>query len=246
MADALNHIETTEDLRELGSILFVAAHPDDEIFTAAGILGAAVRNGQRVACVSATRGEQGVQDESRWPAAQLADIRTKELEASLAVLDVKEYWWLPFMDGKCVEVDEVEAVGALREIIHEFKPDTILTFGPDGLTGHSDHQAVSRWTQQAVAGSEVRVLWYVTAPDQYEQLRAADKAANIFFNTDKPVLVAGEECAIDLRLPAELAGLKRRAFEAVPSQMGQILAVRPFDRPGEALARECFVMAKEG
>ena len=29
------------------------------------------------------------------------------------------------------------------------RPDTVLTFGPDGFTGHPDHRAVSAWTDLA-------------------------------------------------------------------------------------------------
>ena len=37
----------------------------------------------------------------------------------------------------------------LATLIDEIRPDTVLTFGPDGLTGHRDHRAVSRWTTAA-------------------------------------------------------------------------------------------------
>ena len=73
-------IKTTDDIKHLGTILFVAAHPDDETFNAGGILAAAARNGQTVIVVTATKGEGGVQDESRWPADSLGDIRAKELK----------------------------------------------------------------------------------------------------------------------------------------------------------------------
>ena len=34
----------------------------------------------------------------------------------------------------------------LATIIDDVRPDTVLTFGPDGMTGHLDHIAASRWT----------------------------------------------------------------------------------------------------
>ena len=240
-------VTSPEDIRKLGSIMVVGAHPDDEVFNAGGIMAAAVRNGQRVGCVTFTRGELGVRDESRWPAANLAAIRTQELDDSLEVLGVPEHTWFEgYQDGECAQADSEKATRELRAAIAEFKPDTILTFGPDGLTGHPDHAAVSAWTDAAVTGLSVRVLWVALAPEQYEQFREADSRANIFFNIPTPPLVEAEGLAVDLRLDAELTELKRRAFEAVPSQMEQILAARPFDRPGEAMARECFVEAHRG
>jgi len=130
-------------------------------------------------------------------------------------------------------------------VVQKFRPDTILTFGPDGLTGHPDHQAVSRWAM-GVATGKVRVLWAVTEPEQYDQLREMDRQANIFFNIDRPPLVQSEDCAVDLRLAEDVTALKRRAFEAVPSQFEKVLAAQPFARAGEGLARECFVIAKGG
>ena len=67
---------------DLGSILAIWAHPDDESYCCAGLMAAAVRAGERVVCVTATRGELGSTDLERWPAGpQLADVRTKELAA---------------------------------------------------------------------------------------------------------------------------------------------------------------------
>ena len=43
----------------------------------------AVRNGSRVVCVTATRGEGGSMDEERWPPETMGAVRTAELERSL-------------------------------------------------------------------------------------------------------------------------------------------------------------------
>jgi hypothetical protein len=122
----------------------------------------------------------------------------------LAVLGVREHWWLDYEDGKCAEA-EAEAAVRVREIVEAFRPDTILTFGPDGYTGHPDHRAMCRWTAQAVRGlgRAVRVLWVAVEVEQYEELREADEAANIFFEARRPPLVMSADCAIDFRLPAE-------------------------------------------
>lgn len=243
----MKRIVSPEDVQELGAVLFVGAHPDDEIWTAAGVLAAAVQGGQRVACVTATRGEAGLQDESRWPQAKLGEVRTRELEASLAVLGVKEHTWLDYRDGMCGEADDAEAAKQVRAVIEQFRPDTVLTFGPDGYSGHSDHQAMCRWTMRAVQGLEgVRVLWAAVEAGQYEELRPVDEAIDVFFAIERPPLVRSEDCVIDLRLSRELTALKRRAFEAVPSQLERTLASGALDRPGEALARECFIAAKAG
>ena len=128
----------------LGTILSVWAHPDDETYLCGALMARAVRNGSRVVCVTATRGELGSPDEQRWPSGKpLADVRTKELEAALAVLGVTEHHWLDYPDGGCAAVDQDEAIGRVAELMAEVRPDTVLTFGPDGMTGHDDHISVS-------------------------------------------------------------------------------------------------------
>ena len=50
---------TAENVAELGTILGIWAHPDDEAYLSAGLMALARDNGQRVVCVTATRGELG-------------------------------------------------------------------------------------------------------------------------------------------------------------------------------------------
>ena len=40
-------------------------------------------------------------------------------------------------------------VSTIAETIAALRPDAIVTFGPDGITGHPDHRAVSQWTTAA-------------------------------------------------------------------------------------------------
>lgn len=57
-------------------------------------------------------------------------------------------------------MDEAPAVARLCELLEEVRPDTVLTFGPDGQTYHPDHMTVSRWTTGTVraTGGDARLL----------------------------------------------------------------------------------------
>lgn len=124
-----------------GTVLGIWAHPDDETYLCGGLMARAARAGDRVVCVTATRGELGSPDEARWPSGSaLAEVRTAEMEAALEILGVHEHQWLDYPDGGCADVDQEEAVRRVAEIIEQVRPDTVLTFGPDGMTGHPDHQ----------------------------------------------------------------------------------------------------------
>jgi LmbE family N-acetylglucosaminyl deacetylase len=237
-------IKTTDDIRQLGTILTVFAHPDDESFTCAGLLRAAVDNGQRVVCLTATKGEIGLQDPENWSEDGLGDVRANELQEALQIIGCTDHRWMGYTDGSCHAVNVDEAVAKIKEVIAEVLPDTILTFSPDGWTGHLDHQAVSRWTDRAVRGSSIRVYQTALTPEHHEQyLQAVDQAINVFYKLDKPKLTAAADCAIVLRLPKELCEQKCNALKAHRSQTGKLFASFDHAFLCEAFGSEIFIKA---
>ncbi len=239
-------IVTTDDVRLLGTILGVWAHPDDESFVAGGLLAAAAQNGQTVACVTATKGEAGVRDIVKYPPATLGETRAAELQTALGILGVPRHSWLGYADGHCNEATEADAVAQLLALIGQYRPDSIVTFGPDGLTGHDDHRMVSRWAGLAADAAAVRPRIYhaVYTPEQYDRARLLDKQVNLFFNIERPPLVEPHDCAIAYWLPQEILLLKRRAFEAMPSQMDDLLRLLPGEKFNQIFGSEYFVEFK--
>lgn len=237
-------LRTADDIRQLGTILFVGAHPDDETFCCGGLLAAAVRNGQRVLCVTATHGEGGVQDEARWPAAELAKIRGHELKQALKILGITKHYWLDYRDGECAEAPERDASQAITNVIERYGVDTVITFGPDGLTGHPDHQTMSRWVDAAVhmATRSLRVLHIAQARAPYERyLRPADGELNIFFMIRRPPLVNPGGCAVYFELDHRDVVQKYRALMAMPSQYTTFLEVFPPEKFDKAFGVEALV-----
>lgn len=233
-------IKSAQDIKQLGTILFVGAHPDDETYLAGCVLAAAVQNGQRIVCVTATRGESGVQDESRWPKSQLAAIREKELEQALEVLGVREHHWLGYPDGGCNEQDTAEAVDKIKTIIEKVRPDSILTFGPDGLTGHSDHVSVGEWTLAAAAG-DIPVYQNSLCADHINPaLLQIDEQANIFFALDKPPIKSHSHCTICYEPDNEQWNKKYEALLAMPSQTEKTTDEFSESKLRQAWAHESF------
>ncbi len=220
-----NCINSRADITQLGTILGIWAHPDDEVFSMGGIMAAAIQNGQTVACITATYGEAGVQDESRWPANQLAQIREKELENAYEILGVHNHHWLDYPDGKCSEIDEAIVVQKLVSLIELYKPDSIMTFGPDGMTGHDDHKTVSTWTTLArnKAGSKATIYHAIHTCAQYDALKELDAELNIYFNVEQPCTCEDTDCAIHLDLDDTLYDQKLRALRSMPSQTEAML-----------------------
>ncbi|MGH2820787.1 MAG: PIG-L deacetylase family protein [Actinomycetota bacterium] len=205
---------------QLGTILGLWAHPDDETYLMAGIMALATRAGRRVVCVTATRGEEGSQDHERWPPDEMARIRTAELAESLAVLGVTEHLWLDYRDGTCADVPAAEAVQRVIEIIGDVRPDNVLTFGPDGQTGHPDHIAISRWATTAfeVAAPPGATLHYATTTPQWMERYGPQLEPYNVFAPGTPEVTPVDSLSINLELDEEMIDLKLEALEKQLSQ----------------------------
>ena len=225
----------------LGSILSVWAHPDDESYLCAGLMAAAVRAGHRVVCVTATRGEQGSTDPDRWPnGPALADIRTREMAAALAAIGVTEHVWLDYPDGGCADVDPAEAVRRIRDIALELQPAAVLTFGPDGQTGHSDHIAVGAWTTDAVRGTGAALHYSTMTPGWIEKFSAVIDPELVMMTDAPPVSTPADRLSIHTVLDGELLDVKFRALLCQETQVGPMLAMAGPDRFRDMVAEEAF------
>ena len=208
---------------ELGSILAVFAHPDDEAYLAGALMAKAVDEGRRVVCVTATRGELGFADDDPRSAEERAAVRTAEMAACLGILGVEEHHWLDLPDGAGEGVPDEAPVARIAELIDEIRPDTTLTFGPDGQTYHVDHIAISRWTTQAVAAAQhpTRLL-YAAMTEEWVQLFAdhsVDLSQVMMVPGAVPPTVPPEELAVWFRAEGDLLDRKVRALRAQASQV---------------------------
>ena len=214
----------TADVRELGTIMSVWAHPDDEAYLCGGIMATATAAGSRVVCVTATRGELGVTDPVRWPPERLATIREAEMAECLRLLGVKEHHWLGYPDGGCTAIEPAVAVQRVADLLDAVRPDTVLTFAADGQTGHPDHVAVHHWTRAAVRQTGIGDLHVVAnTPEWIEENLAPMRELGVIVG-DPPTGWQGP-LRIDLALDADTLELKLAALAAQPSQTDAFRAV---------------------
>jgi LmbE family N-acetylglucosaminyl deacetylase len=226
----------------LGTILGVWAHPDDETYLSAGLMARAVQAGDRVVCVTATRGEAGSTDEVRWPPSELAAVRTEELALALAELGVTEHIWLDYPDGGCEDIDADEAAARIAAIIEEVRPDTILTFGPDGMTGHHDHRTVCEWTTRAVErlGLPPGTLHYATnSPDWMETSFRMWHQLGAWMEGEPPVTERAD-MSIDITMDDDLLDQKIRAINAQVSQSEPLIAAVGAEKWRSEMRAESF------
>lgn len=161
------------------TLLVVIAHPDDESFPIGGTLAKYAAEGVRVVLVSATRGEAGIPGLS---AVETGRLRTAELSCAAQVLGVSRLEFLDYPDGALNRVDEETVIAKLLQILQQEKPDTLITFGPDGISGHPDHIAVHRLTTEAFDRSGISARLLYIAPSEATQqgcgIPPSDEVAN--------------------------------------------------------------------
>lgn len=212
-------LDDPASIGDLGTILSLWAHPDDETYLAAGLMAAAREAGRRVVCASATAGERGTPDPCEWPPDRLGRLRRWEAAAAMAVIGVDEHSVGDLPDG---DLDRHEAHGLewVHGLLDRVRPDTILTFGPDGQTFHPDHLAVHRWVTGAweERGRPARLLHAVSTTTHVERFRDLYERWNVFMSDDRPTGVAPEDLAVHLRLDGPLLDRKLAALRAMASQ----------------------------
>jgi len=224
MPRLLRNFDSVPAVRRLGTVVGVWAHPDDEAYLSAGLMAAAVDAGNHVVCVTATRGEHGTSDPARWPPRRLAPARERELYASLAALGVHQHFWLPYEDGCCTTADSAEATRMVQQVLDDVRADTVVTFGPDGMTGHPDHIAVGRWATVAAGRARRRprllhaaktIAWRESHTDLHRRVPV--------FGPDGPQAVEPSEVAFALRLCGAALDRKMTALIAHASQTADLM-----------------------
>jgi LmbE family N-acetylglucosaminyl deacetylase len=230
---------------DLGTIASIWAHPDDETFLAGGVMAAAAARGQRVVCVSATAGELGTSDPDTWPPERLGRVRRWEASAAMAVLGIADHRWLGYADGALAGLGPDDPVDRLAAILTEVRPDTTLTFGPDGMTFHPDHQTVSRWVSLAWhrAGRPGRVLHAARTDEHFSTWGPRYEAWGVFMTEERPTGVPVDQLALDVRLTGPALDQKIAALSAMHTQTASTIALLGEDDFRALNAQEVFVEA---
>ncbi|RYG22802.1 MAG: PIG-L family deacetylase, partial [Chitinophagaceae bacterium] len=134
-------------LNVLGSVLYIAAHPDDENTRLLGWLSneKLVRTGY----LSLTRGDGGQNLIGDEQGIELGLIRTQELLAARRVDDAEQFFTRAFDFGYSKKTEEAldfwgkdRILSDVVWVIRNFQPDVIITrFPPDNRAGHGQHSA---------------------------------------------------------------------------------------------------------
>jgi N-acetylglucosamine malate deacetylase 2 len=136
-------------------ILAVFAHPDDESFGPGGTLARYAQTGHKVGLVTLTRGEAGSVGISRTLTAnELAGRRTCELHHAAKIIGINYLKIGDLPDKKLSELPDHIGMKMIRDEIDFFKPDVLITFHEQGISGHPDHQTVTRWLLEVLKNKQ--------------------------------------------------------------------------------------------
>ena len=178
-------------------LLAVFAHPDDERVIGP-LLSRLSREGREVHLVIATDGSKGVRDHAGVPAGEaLAAARKLEAECAAKRLGVRHLHLLGLEDGGLASFANLARLRSeLEKVMTSVRPAAIITFGPEGGTGHPDHRLVGNVVTQIVQSDERHRtidLLYASLPT--ERLRTAPPSS--------PTVNGVAEELLTVRVPVE-------------------------------------------
>ena len=125
-------------------MLAVFAHPDDESFGAGGTLAKYAHQDVQVVLLCLTNGEAGIPGVKPEEA---GNIRIHELRQAAEQLGIEVYF-LSYPDGGLARTKPQALLELISSWIDLVQPQVIITFGPDGVSGHPDHVTISNIVTQ--------------------------------------------------------------------------------------------------
>ncbi len=133
----------------------------------------------------------------------------------------------------------------IGQLLTEVQPDTILTFGPDGMTFHPDHVTVSRWVTEACrrSGCLGRLLYATSTVDYLARFAEDFEEWGAYMTDDRPTGVPAEELAIHLVLDGAQLDRKLTALAAMASQTRDLMAMIDPAVYAAQVAEEAFIEA---
>lgn len=232
----------------------VFAHPDDDTFGVAGSLALHARDELELTVILATSGEAGrIADASLATRQTLASVREAEDLASWRALGLDpDVRFLRHPDGGLNAIPRRGLLAEVRGVLEEVAPEVVITFGPDGITGHDDHVAIGAIASEAFGALRTssggaafsRLLHSAIAQSSLDRLNRLLRERGLEpMDPAQPFMPRGvPDAAIGARVDA--SSVYERKLEAIRCHRTQAeLEDVPFDLWPEMLSLEAFAVA---
>jgi LmbE family N-acetylglucosaminyl deacetylase len=232
----------------------VYAHPDDDTYGVGGSLALHAEDDLALTVVLATSGEAGrIADPSLASRETLGRVREGEDLAAWRALGLEpDVRFLHYPDGGIAGEPRAELVAEIRAILEQAAPQLVVTFGPDGITGHEDHVTVGAAATEAFhaarrsagRGTFARLLHNAIPNSGFERLNELlRQRGHEAIDPTQPFMPRGvPDDTIGARV--DCSGVYDRKLEALRRHRTQAeMEDVPFDLWPEMLATESFVLA---
>jgi LmbE family N-acetylglucosaminyl deacetylase len=249
----------------------VHAHPDDESSQTGGTLARYAAAGHRTVLVTCTDGRLGdgangvKAGEPGHDTRQVAEHRSRELDLAATALGISDLVKLGYPDSGAVDGAEPGTnvadpgsfsamapgpiVQRIEQVMRSYRPDVVVTYPPNGLSGHPDHIRV----HETVAAAHRHVLrsggfsytddegvaqlqrppklYYIALSTS--QLRAVADSVRAAFGPDawvpQPDMATDDSAITTVIDVAEFWAPKLRALSAHSSQADAVLLLQMFE-----------------
>ena len=221
----------------------VALHADDPDFRFVLIMPRAARPGR-----SPTRRSRPARRSARSGRPRTAVVGRARARARPAR-------WLRLPRRRVADVPCDELVERIAAILREERPDVVVTFGPDGITGHEDHIAVGEAADRGVpprcgpkarTGSAGCSTWRSRSRARRVERAAARARARSRWTRPSPISRAAcptSTIGVRRRLRASVVERKLAALARTPAPRPRLEDVLVEMRSDDASARETHVIA---
>jgi LmbE family N-acetylglucosaminyl deacetylase len=232
----------------------VFAHPDDDTYGVAGSLALHANDELQLTVIMATSGGAGrIADPSLATRETLGRVREAEDVASWRALgfdpDVR---FLRHPDGGLARIPREQLVLEVRDLLEETAPEVVVTFGPDGITGHEDHVAIGAVATEAFQATRTssggrafsRLLHNVVPQSSLDRLNELFRERGLEpMDPTQPFMPRGvPDRTIGVRV--DCSSVYERKLEAIRCHKTQAeLEDVPFDLWPEMLSTETFAVA---
>ncbi|WP_020107759.1 PIG-L deacetylase family protein [Nocardia sp. 348MFTsu5.1] len=140
-------------------LIVLAAHPDDEVLGAAGMMIAAAAAGIEVVPVCFSDGAGSHPGSPTLSPEELATRRQEELDVATKVLGISRSRWFGLPDGG-LDREHDAMTSIINDICDEWPEETLAVLAVWEHDGHPDHEAVGRCAREVAADRGIELWQY--------------------------------------------------------------------------------------
>lgn len=184
-------------------VVFVHAHPDDEVITTSLTIAKFIEEGHDVTILHFLKGDAGVSFLPEYVSGtqEFTNKRLKELDNAMKILGVKEYKILTnhkdshpklsLRHNDCfINQDKEMLETILFNTLNDIQPDLLITYDELGYSSHPDHILVNEITMKAAkklenAGFRIPSIWWTAFPWKFNPFLPSDPFDRVFIKQYK-------------------------------------------------------------